>query len=411
MTRSATSRDFIRLGFMPLLDAAIPIMAAEMGFAEKHGIEIELVRESSWANIRDRLAIGHFEAAHALAPMPIASALGLTPFDAPLLSPMVLGLGGNALTVSETLWHAMLPYTSEPALNEPFAMGAALREAVRHRANSSAEPLVIAVVHAFSSHNYELRYWLAASGIDPDRDIRIAIVPPPFMPDALASGRIDGFCVGEPWNSRAARTAGGHIILTKSAIWQQSPEKVLALHAAWAEASEERSQRLLMAMLEAASWCGDPANTAQLAALMGRKDRLDVPVADLLPALEGRLLFADGSRREVPDFMVMGREQAHMPWSNHVLWYASQMVRWGHAQPTGKAIEQVLACHRPDLYRKAAGALGWNYPTEDWKPDARQSDTVEAPGSQGPIPLKATRFFDGQPFDAQAFLKQYRTVR
>ena len=324
---------------------------------------------------------------------------------------MVLGLGGNALTVSETLWHAMLTHASEPVLNDPVAMGAAFREVVKHRVVCGAEPLVVAVVHAFSSHNYELRYWLAASGIDPDRDIRIAIVPPHFMPDALASGRIDGFCVGEPWNSRAARTAGGRIILTKSAIWRQSPEKVLALHAGWADTSEERSQRLMMAMLEAAKWCGDPANSAQLAALMGRKDRLDVPIADLLPALEGSLLFADGSRKDVPDFMVLGRDQAHMPWSNHVLWYASQMVRWGHAQPTGASIERVMACHRPDLYRKASAALGWPYPTEDWKPAAGHGDTVETPGSQGLIRLKATCFFDGQPFYAQEFLEKYRTPR
>lgn len=405
MKGSARKRDFIRLGFMPLLDAAIPIIASEMGFAERHGLEIELVRETSWANIRDRLAIGHFEAAHALAPMPIAAALGLTPFDAPLLAPMVLGLGGNAITVSEALWHAMRAASPAARLNDPAQMGKALRGAIDARRKAGGEPLVFAVVHPYSSHNYELRYWLAASGIDPDRDIRIAIVPPPFMPDALASHRIDGYCVGEPWNSRAQRMVGGRIILTKSAIWSFSPEKVLALHSGWAEASPERSVRLLMAMLEAAEWCGNAQNRPQLAALLGRKDRLDVPVADLLPALEGRLIFADGHPLDVPDLIIQGREQAHMPWLNHTLWYASQMVRWGQAQPDRMAMERVLACHRPDLYRAAAAALGHDAPRVDWKPDGESGAMVEVAGSDGPLHLQATRFFDGAPFDAAAFLK------
>ncbi|CAN1525108.1 TauA ABC-type nitrate/sulfonate/bicarbonate transport systems, periplasmic components [Rhabdaerophilaceae bacterium] len=410
MIRPTKSRDVVRLGFMPLLDAAIPIVAAELGFAEKYGFDIELVRESSWANIRDRLAIGHFEAAHALAPMPIAAAMGLTPFDTPLLTPMVLGLGGNAITVSDTLWQTMHSAAPVAAVNDPAEMGAALRHAVRQRAEAGGQPLVFAVVHPFSSHNYELRYWLAASGINPDHDLRIAIVPPPFMPDALASGRIDGFCVGEPWNSRAARTAGGHIILTKSVIWSQSPEKVLALNAGWAEMSLERAQRLLMAMLEAASWCAEPGNRAQLAALMGRKDRLDVPVVDLHPALDGCIHLADGTVRHLPDFMIVGRDQAHMPWLDPVLWYATQMERWGQVKLSWAMIERVLACHRPDLYRKAASALGQNCPIVDFKPGGADGSTIEVFGFDGPIRLDATQLFDGRPFDAQDFLKHHQAA-
>jgi NitT/TauT family transport system ATP-binding protein len=392
----------IRLGFMPLLDAAIPIIAAEMGFAEKQGIAIDLVRETSWANIRDRLAIGHFEAAHALAPMPIAAALGLTPFEAPLIAPMMLGLGGNAITVSESLWGDMQSATPSARVNDPRDMGAALKAVIAARAKSGLAPLVLAVVHPYSSHNYELRYWLAACGIDPDRDIRIAIVPPPFMPDALASGRIDGFCVGEPWNTRAARLASGRIILTKAAIWRNSPEKALALNAGWADRHSDVAQALLVAMLEAARWCGAAENRAQLAALLGRADRLDVPAADLLPALGGQLGMADGVQHPVPDMLVFAANQANMPWKDHALWYLSQMRRWGQADPGPEEVARVLASFRPDLYRKAAKALGASPPLADMQSASLSDETA---GAEAITRYAPSAFFDGSAFDPAAFVE------
>lgn len=394
----------IRLGFMPLLDAAIPIIAAEMGFAEKQGIAIELVRESSWANIRDRLAIGHFEAAHALAPMPIAAALGLTPFEAPLIAPMMLGLGGNAITVSDALWGEIRVVAPNAGANNPREMGAALKTVIAARAKAGLPPLVFAVVHPFSSHNYELRYWLAACGIDPDRDIRIAIVPPPFMPDALASGRVDGFCVGEPWNTRAARLSGGKIILTKAAIWSNSPEKVLALNADWASQRPELANRLLIAMIEAARWCGQAENRAQLGALLGRPDRLDVPAADLLPALEGRLGMADGAVHAIPGMLVFADNQANMPWKDHALWYLAQMRRWGQAHPGSAEAARVLAAFRPDLYRRAASALGISVPRDDMQPAIEPGVSGEIAGTTGILSHARSTFFDGLTFDPAAFL-------
>lgn len=391
----------IRLGFMPLLDAAIPIVAAEMGFAEKQGIAIDLVRETSWANIRDRLAIGHFEAAHALAPMPIAAALGLTPFEAPLIAPMVLGLGGNAITVSESVWNQMRSMTPSARVNVPHDMGNALKAVIAARAASGLAPLVLAVVHPYSSHNYELRYWLAACGIDPDRDIRIAIVPPPFMPDALASGRIDGFCVGEPWNTRAAHLAAGKIILTKAAIWRNSPEKVLALNAGWAAQKPDMAHALLVAVLDAAQWCGAVGNRAQLAELLARPDRLDVPAADLLPALHGQLGMADGVEHAVPDMLVFAANQANMPWKDHALWYLAQMQRWGQANPGPAEVARVIASFRPDLYREAAKALGASAPLADMQPVSGPGDIA---GTGGSLHHAPSVFFDGSRFDPAAFV-------
>jgi NitT/TauT family transport system ATP-binding protein len=403
MSGPHTAKARIRIGFMPLLDAAIPIIAAEMGFAEKQGIAIDLVRETSWANIRDRLAIGHFEAAHALAPMPIAAALGLTPFEAPLIAPMVLGLGGNAITVSQALWSDMRLVAPMARVNDPREMGAALKSVIAARLKGGLAPLVFAVVHPYSSHNYELRFWLSTCGIDPDRDIQIAIVPPPFMPDALASGRVDGFCVGEPWNTRAARLAGGRIILTKASIWRNSPEKVLALNAGWADAEPQQAQKLLIAMIEAAHWCEAPGNRAQLAALLGRPDRLDVPAADLLPALEGRLGMADDAEHPVPDMLVFAANQANMPWKDHALWYLSQMKRWGQAQPGAREVERVLAAFRPDLYRQAAAALGLSVPLAD-RTDEQDGGGSILRGTLGELAYESSRFFDGSTFDSADFI-------
>ena len=172
-------------GFMPLLDSAILVAAKEKGFADKEGIDLVLARETSWANIRDRMAVGHFQVAHVLAPMPIASNLGLTPLAVPTIAPMALGLGGNAVTVSNDLWALMADKGATPDFN-PATTGAALKQVAADRAAESKPPLRFAVVHPYSGHNYELRYWLAACGVKPGKDVEIVIVPPPLMADALA---------------------------------------------------------------------------------------------------------------------------------------------------------------------------------------------------------------------------------
>ncbi len=223
----------INAGFIPLLDTALLVAAREMGFAADEGVDLVLAKETSWANIRDRIAIGHFDVAHMLAPLPIAAALGKGPMDTEIIAPMAMGLGGNAVTVSTALWREM---AAEGALETGDATvnGTALRRVSAARAKAGRPVPVFGIVHRYSSHNYELRYWLAASGVRPDVDAAFVVVPPPFTADALAAGQIDGFCVGEPWNSHAVAKGVGVIATTKSAIWRSSPEKVLGVRAAWA---------------------------------------------------------------------------------------------------------------------------------------------------------------------------------
>jgi NitT/TauT family transport system ATP-binding protein len=178
----------LNIGFIPLLDCATLVVAAEKGFAAAEGLELRLSRESSWANIRDRLVVGHFDAAHMLGPMVVASTVGIGHLDVPLIAPMSLGLGGNAITVSGSLWSQMSSLGAQLGAG-PRVQGEALARVVMARARADQPQLTFAMVFPFSCHNYELRYWLAASGLHPDKDLRLVVLPPPLLVDALRSGR------------------------------------------------------------------------------------------------------------------------------------------------------------------------------------------------------------------------------
>lgn len=344
MNRQGKSRvEVVRIGFMPLTDSAIPIVAADKGFGALEGLDIQLMRETSWANIRDRIAIGHFEAAHLLAPMPIAANLGLTPFEAPLVTPLALGPGANAITVSKALLAAMRAASPEIRINDPVSVGAALKAVVEKR---GAKPLQFAVVHSHSAQNYVLRYWLAACGITPDRDVEIGVLPPPLMPDALGSGAVDGFCVGEPWNARAAHQGVGAVVLTKVAIWREGPEKVLGFPRAFCEAKPEVVQATLRAMKAAAAWCRAPEHREELIDILSRANRLNLPARDIGAMLTGHLPMADGSERAIDLF---GDDSALRPDLGAANWFFDQMVRWGQAVDSPENRAAAIGAYRPEL--------------------------------------------------------------
>jgi two-component system, oxyanion-binding sensor len=342
----------LRLGFMPLLDAAIPIVAADKGFAALHGLDLLLMRETSWANIRDRLAIGHFEAAQLLAPMPIAANLGLNPLEAPVVAPLALGPGANAITVSRALHAEMRAAAPEMIANDAASVGAALRRVVEARPERR---LNFAVVHPHSAQNYVLRYWLAACGITPDRDVEIGILPPPLMPDALGSGMVDGFCVGEPWNSRAAHEGHGCIVLTKMAIWRGGPEKVLGFKRDFVDAQPGVVEALLKAMLDAADWCRKPENRAELVDILSRANRLNLPTRDIGAALEGRLPLPDGRLIALDPF---GTPAMLRPDREAARWFLTQMARWGQTRLDSASEALALASYRPELLPLKAEAAG-----------------------------------------------------
>lgn len=387
----------ISAGILPLLDSALLVAAKEMGFALGEGIDLTLVRESSWANIRDRLAVGHFQVAHMLAPMPIACNLGLTPLASRTIAPMALGLGGNAVTVSNALW-AEMKDEGAAADFDPLSVGKALAAVVAKRSRSGGSALRLAVVHPHSGHSYELRYWLAACGIDPDEDVEIIILPPPLMADALLSGSVEGYCVGEPWNSASTIAGSGHIVTVKAAIWRSSPEKVLGVQQEWAEANPEALAALLRALYRAAVWCGDPANHGELASLLSLPAYLASPREWMLPALSGQIFTGDAVRR-VDDFFIPLARAATFPWKSHALWFYTQMVRWRQVRHSSGNVALARETYRPDLYRAALTPLEVPMPGANAKVEGALTEPTPVGATFAGLVLGPDGFFDGGIFD------------
>lgn len=388
----------ITAGFMPLLDSVILVISKEIGFAKAEGVDLTLVRETSWANIRDRLAVGHFQVAHVLAPMPIACNLGLTPLMVPTIVPMALGLGGNAVTVSDALWTDMAANGARADF-DPATAGHALKDVVARRASQGKSILRFAVVHPYSGHNYELRYWLAACGIDPSRDIEIVIIPPPLMVDALASGTIDGYCVGEPWNTAAALAGSGHIATVKAAIWRSSPEKVLGVSRRWSEENPDMLSSLLRALCRAAEWCGNAKNHGDITRILSERIYVGRPPEWMLPALQGRLPDGDGGANAIADFFVPFAKAATFPWKSHALWFYSQMVRWGQVQHTTENAHIARETYRPDIYRTALKPLGVALPVANAKVEGALTMATPVGSSGASLLLGPDGFFDGGLFD------------
>lgn len=355
------------IGFIPLLDCAPLVAASERGFAAEEGLELTLVRETSWANIRDRLIVGHFDAAHMLGPMTVASTLGLGHVKVPMVAPCSLGLGGNAIAVSLRLWKQMAR-EGAAAGSPPKVQGIALKRVLTVRAWEDLKPLTFGMVYPFSCHNYELRYWLAAAGVDPDRDVRLVVIPPPLLGDAMRAGQIDGFCVGEPWSSVAVASGLATIVSSTAAIWPLSPEKVLGCRAEWAQAHGAELSALIRALYRAALWCERPENHAELATLLAEPRHVGVAPELLHRGLSGRLILApDGEAATLPEFYLPESRWATFPWTSHALWYYTQMVRWRQIELMAEHPALAAGTYRPDIYRAALAPLGVELPREDTK--------------------------------------------
>jgi NitT/TauT family transport system ATP-binding protein len=337
--------DKIVAAFVPLVDCAVLVAAREQGFAASEGLELELVREPSWASLRDHLNLGYVDCAHALAPLPVASTLGIGHVQVDCIAPFVLGRGGNAVTVSARLFDEMQAAADAEGVSGPVAAGRALAAALRRR----EAPPTFGMVFPFSSHNFDLRYWLAASGVHPDRDVRIVAIPPPLMVESLRAGHVDAFCVGEPWNSLAVAQDIGRIVVTKAELMPHGVEKVLALRTSF-ERETERLGALLRALSAAARWADDPENRTTLAATLARPEYVGAPPDLIVRALDGDLALGGGRFAEVPDFMFFHRHAANVPRPEEALWIYAQMVRWGQLPPRRELETKAARVFRDDLY-------------------------------------------------------------
>ena len=366
----------LQIGFIPLIDAAALIVAVERGFTAAEGLDVTLVREVSWSNVRDKLNIGLFEAAHLLAPVPIASSLGLGHIKVPIVVPLNLSLNGNAITVSPALDAAIMAEIDGDRL-DPMATARALSRVVAARRRNGSEPLTFGMTFPFSTHNYQLRFWMAAGGVDPDEDVRLVVLPPPFMVDSITSGQIDGFCVGAPWNSIAVDRKVGRILHFGSDIMQRAAEKVLAIRQHWAEKNPQSLAALVRSVFRAGEFVEAPANQDEVARILSRPAYIGVDADVILRTLQGRLkVAADGTVRESSRYMLLAREEASIPDPLQAAWLYAQMVRWRQTAISPEALALAQAVFRPDLYEAAFGR-----------------------DSQRQIASKAIGAFAGPPFD------------
>ena len=242
----------------------------------------------------------------------------------------------------------------------------ALAAVVRARAAAGRAPLALASVFPFSSHNYLLRLWLASGGIDPDRDVRLSVVPPPHMVAHLSGGVIDGYCVGEPWNQQAASLGIGRIAVTGHHLWKAMPEKVLGTTEAWAQRHPNTLVALVKALIEACAWLDEPDNRTEAARVLASPRYVNAPAEIIARSLA------------MPDFHIFHRGDANFPWLSHGDWFLAQMVRWGQANAAdlGGVARRVF---RPDIYRAAAAELGVDCPAEDRKPPGAHGEPAVPP--------------------------------
>jgi NitT/TauT family transport system ATP-binding protein len=398
----------VAAAFVPLTDSAILVAAERLGFAADEGIALRLVRERSWATVRDRLVYGQVQVAHMLAPLAVAVTLGIGHPPVALAAPFKLGMNGNAVTLSNELVAALDPIARN-RIEDPIATAHDFAAAIGlHRRKP-----VIGIVHRFSSHALTLRYWLGYAGIDPDRDVQLRVLPPSMMVDALALGEIDGFIAGEPWSSVAVDRGLGEIVAFTSHLWQRSVEKVLGMREDWAEANPETLDRLLRALDRAAAWCDDPANAASLATMLSDEDVVGVPAPLILHGLSGKIPIAkNGELVEADDFLIFHREAANFPWRSQALWIYSQLVRWKLAEANDAAQERAARLFRSDLYRRALAGGSTPMPGASLKVEGALKVPTGAGSHRGSLTLGPDRFFDGQVFDPARigeYLTQFRT--
>ncbi len=379
LTTARKRAPYLRVGYIPLADAAALIIAVDKGFAAAEGLDIELVREVSWSNVRDRLNIGQFDAAHLLSPVAIASSLGLGHVRVPIVAPLNLGLNGNAITVTTAL-HRALAEHADGDITDPRVSARALAAVVAERKRKGHDPLTFGMTFPYSMHNYQLRFWMASGGVDPDEDLRLVVLPPPFMVESIANGHVDAFCVGAPWNSVAVDLGIAHILHFGSEILERAAEKVLAVRASWASENPDLITKLIRAHAKAADFIEDVANREEVCRIIAAPNRVGVEPELIRRTLDGRLKASpDGTVRSSDRYLLIGRRGAARPDPVQAAWLYAQMVRWGQAPMSAELLAEAKAVFRPDLHDEVLGA----------PPAQPASEPVDGVGA-----------FDGPAFDA-----------
>ncbi|MCB1901264.1 CmpA/NrtA family ABC transporter substrate-binding protein [Cognatazoarcus halotolerans] len=389
----------LKFGIIPLTDCAAIVVAKEKGFFKKHGLDVEVSKEASWANIRDKVSLGELDGAHMLAGMPLAATLGVGATPKETITAFSMDLNGNGITVSNELYERMVEADPEAMKHRPTT-AIALKKVIEADKKAGKEPMTFAMVFPVSTHNYEIRYWMASGGIDPDKDVRLIVIPPPQMVANLSARNIVGYCVGEPWNQRAVEMGIGRSIITNYEIWNNNPEKVFGVTREWADKNPNSHKAAVRALIEAAQWMDKPENRKEVVKIISAKSYVNAPVDVVENSMTGTWLYTKQEGPvQMPDFNVFYRYAATFPWRSHAVWFLTQMVRWGQIEQAinfKKVAEQV---YRPDIYREAAKGLGIPVPTIDYKTEGTHAAGWTLDKASSPIAMGPDKFFDGMTFD------------
>lgn len=381
----APEKPALNLGYLRLTDSAPFIVARELGLFAKYGLDVTLHREVSWANVRDKLAVGALDAAQMLAPLPAMTTLGVSGLRVPMLTGLVLSMNGNAITLAAGIADALAVPTGRGA---PAALENAI--ALGRWSRSQGHRLNLGVVHSFSTHAIQLRAWLQAGGIDPDTEVRTLVVPPSQMIDSLEGGVIDGYCVGEPWSTIAVHEGLGHIVAFGQQIWENAPEKVLAVTEDWHRAHPATHLRLRLSLMEACSWLADTDNRPTAAHLIGAHMYLGLPVSELLPSLTGDMTCVPGGEiTPVKDFHVFSSGHAGMPRQETAAFTIERCAElFGRPLDARRIASLVQRTTRPDLYLAALEHLGGKDPANAPFRRSGAAFALKRRGRPLPVPVK-----------------------
>tara|TARA_R110001599_G_scaffold2330_5_gene12587 strand:+ start:553 stop:1920 length:1368 start_codon:yes stop_codon:yes gene_type:complete len=415
-------KDELKLGFIKLTDMAPLAVAYDRGYFEDEGLFVSLEAQANWKVLLDRVISGELDGAHMLAGQPLGATLGYGT-KAEIITAFTMDLNGNACTMSNDLWAKMKKQVPMKGGKPVHPISASTLKPVVDQALKQGKPLKFGMVFPVSTHNYELRYWLAAGGINPGfyapqrgntagnlkADVQISVTPPPQMPSTLEAGTINGYCVGEPWNQQAVFRGIGVPVIADQAIRNNVAEKVFGVSRQWAEANPNTHIRLVKALIRAGQWldANNNANRPAAAKLISKSIYVGADYPIIANSMTGKFEFEKGDQRSLPDFNVFFRYHATYPFYSDAVWYLTQMRRWGQipeAKPDGWYLEMAKRVFRPDIYRQAAQEL-----ISEGK--LKASDFPDFATESGFRPVKATTFIDGISFDGRkpnAYIDSFR---
>lgn len=403
-------KEELKLGFIKLTDMAPLAIAYEKGFFEDEGLYVTLEAQANWKVLLDRVITGELDGAHMLAGQPLGATIGFGT-KAEVVTAFSMDLNGNGITMSNAVWEEMKKHVPMADGKPVHPIKADALKPVIEQYKAKGKPFNLGMVFPVSTHNYELRYWLAAGGINPgyyapakgditgtlNAEALLSVTPPPQMPATLEAGTISGYSVGEPWNQAAVFKGIGVPVITDYEIWKNNPEKVLGVSKAWADANPETHKRLVKALIRAGMWLDENgnANRKEAVEILSRPEYVGADAKVIANSMTGTFEYEKGDKREVPDFNVFFRYNATYPYYSDAIWYLTQMRRWGQiseAKPDSWYFDIAKQVYLPAVYQSAASEL-----VAEGKAKAEDFPASTEEGFRAPT----NEFIDGLTYDGR----------